>query len=316
MVNQVSIYRNNGREQGFKGSASLSQKISDKSYKNISINSAEYIKYIYKNLRKTFERPIEINVETGRLQDIVQAKKPCIFIMNHTTNQWKDIHAAKFFNTLLYREYIYHDMAETCPRTKILANTGLLDRQADKGELYKWCGVVPIDVGFNSKNKSKNKQVLKNLVNQLVDNKINLFLFPEGALAAMKFLPLSFKFQPGVSWIVQKILDFADRAKVVPLCFAHNKQGSAIHIGEPIYFRQKNGNYFASRGNANSENFDKDLLKFYSGKEEIMLTKQGKPVEQNKVIPYISGILMRNLECCTKDASTDLINSQPKVFVI
>lgn len=313
MINFSTYQSNYNREQSFKSSASLQKSTG---YKNIGAESADYIKYIYKNIRQICRKPVEINVESGRLQEIVQSNEPCIFIMNHTKNQGKDINIAKFFNTLLYREYIYNDMAETCPRSKILANTGVLKRQPDGGEKFQWLGVVPVNAGINEKGKSKNKLVLRDLANQLINNKINLFLFPEGAMAMLTFLPLKYKFQPGTAWFVKNILEAGKRAKVIPLGIAHDKNGSAIHIGEPVYFRKEDGKYFVSKGNVKSDNFDKDLSKLYTDKDEIMLTKNQEPVSLNEVVPYISGVLVRNLECCTKDAQTDLKNSQPKVFII
>lgn len=313
MINFPAYQLNYARKQSFRSSVPFSK---NTDYRSISTNSAEYIKYIYKTTRNTLKEPFEINVETGRLQDIVRSKEPCIFIMNHTNNQIKDISAAQFFNTLLYREYIYNDIADTCPRSKILANTSVLKKQPDGGEKYKWLGVVPVSAGLKRNNKAENKLTLETLANELIDNKINLFLFPEGVLAILSFLPLKYKFQPGTAWLVRNMLEANGRAKVVPLAFAHNKNGSAIHIGEPVYFRKEDGKYFASRGNINSDNFDKSLSQLYSDKDEIVITKDKKPVDYNEIIPYISGVLMRNLECCTKNAQEDLTNSQPKVYMI
>ena len=50
---------------------------------------------------------------------------------------------------------------------------------------------------------------------------------------------MQYKFQPGASSIVKKVLDIIDKIKVVPLGFAHNSKDSAIHIGEPVNFQKK-----------------------------------------------------------------------------
>ena len=238
------------RGQSFKGSALLSNNTAS-AYKKLDVNSADYIKYIYNRVKNWCKEVVEINVETGRLQKIVQSDEPYIFIMNHTTTQGRDINAAKFFNTLLYREYIYHSKAETCPRSKILANTGVLKKAKDGGKELEWMGVVPVYAGLADKDKQfKNASVIKNLAKQIIDGKTNLFIFPEGALAALTFLPMKYKFQPGVSAIIKKVLEVRDKIKVIPLGFAHNKKESAIHIGDEVIFSKKDGNYFAGKGNA------------------------------------------------------------------
>ena len=313
----LPIKQNYNRGQSFRSSVPVSKKMLNAfNYKSIDKNSAEYIEYVYYLLKQMCRQTAEINVETERLQDIAELKEPAVFIMNHTAHQMKDINAAKFFNALLYREYIYHNRAESCPRSKIFANKNILKKQPDSGEEYKWLGVIPINAGIRSKGKVENANTIRHVVQELAENKINFFIFPEGSLAGLTFLPLKYKFQPGVSAIIKKVLEFKDKINVFPLGFAHNKDLSAIHIGNPVLFCKNKETYTAGRGNINSEFFDKNLADFYSGKDEIVLTEKGKPVNSSKVVPYISGILAKNLECCTKEAQRDLQNSGGRVFEI
>lgn len=307
--NQINFRRG----QSLKSSA-LYSKINN-AYKNIDIDSADYIKYAYKLVKSWCRQVVEINTEKGAIQNIVQSKEPHIFIMNHTMKQSKDINAAKFFNTLLYREYIYQDNAANCPRSKVLASKGVLSGMSDKGERLKWLGVVPINT-MGSKGKSENSVILKNLIEQIAKGKINLFVFPEGVLAALTFLPTKYKFQPGAAAIVKKVLELRDKIKVVPLGFAHNREESAIHIGEPVCFRKDGEKYIVSRGNADSDCFDKNLKEFYSDKEEAVLTAGGIPVGRNNVVPYISGVLMKNMECCAREAKRDLFKPDDGILVL
>ena len=235
--------------------------------------------------------------------------------MNHTANQVKDIRMAKFFNALLYREYIYNSKAENCPRSKILANIGILNKSKDKGDELRWMGVVPVNAGLNNKNNpAHNAVVIKDMAKQLIKGNINLFIFPEGALAALTVLPMKFKFQPGVSAIIKMVLDTIEKIKVVPLGFAHNNRESAIHIGNTILFSKKDSNYYAGKGNCNSKFFDKNLSKLWKNKDEILLTQNGVPVKNKDIIPYISGILMKNMECCSKEAKLDLKKANKEIF--
>ncbi len=308
MILPISGNQNYYRGQSFKSSAPF--------YRKIDTNSGEYIKYIYKLVKSWCNQTCEVNVETGALQEIVHSNDACIFIMNHTKNQRKDANAAKFFNTLLYREYIYQNKSDTCPRSKVLASKNILDKAADGGKKLNWMGVVPVNVSLDKKKKMENAITIKNLVKEIGENKINLFLFPEGALAALTMLPLKYKFQPGVASIVKKVLELKDNIKVIPLGFAHNREETAIHIGKPVFFHKKNGTYYASRGNADSKFFDTKLAENFKNKDEIALTDKGEPVNYNNVVPYISGILMKNMECCSKEAKKDLHKGSKTVYII
>ena len=297
----------------YKASAPFS--LANKAYKNINVNSPDYIKYIYKLSKGMCKQTCEINVESGALQNLVKSTEPCIFIMNHTKKQSKDIDAAVFFNALLYREYIYHGLAQNCPRSKIMASQGFIKRAGDKGEHLKWLGLVPVSTKF-WKRHNDNALVLNKIIQEFAEDQINLFLFPEGALAALTFLPLDFKFQPGVSSIIKKTLDKKPSVKVVPLGISHDKSISSIHIGEPVYFKRAEEGYLVSRGNADSKYFNKKLLKFYDNKNEVLITDCKKVLEDKDVIPYISGILAENLRSCYREAKSDLRSSEPKVYNI
>lgn len=309
-----SFYNKKGQSRY--GSAPSFGAINNFAYKMIDVNSADYIEYVYKLIRKRCKFPIEINVESGKLLDIAKSLEPAIFIMNHTIHQSKDAQAAKFFNTLLYREYLYNGSAKTCPRSKVLANINILNKQSDKGEQYRWFGVTPVEVGFDTKNnKQKNSETLKKLTQEFIDNKINLFIFPEGTLATLFFLPMEYKFQPGVSSIIKKVLEKKEKVKVIPLGFAHNKKGSAVHIGDSIYFTKKDGEYFAEGGSLDSKYFDKNLKRQYKD-GKLLLSESGKAAGYNNVVPYISGVLVKNLECTVKEAKHDLKHSSSEVFQI
>ena len=315
-IHAISNTTNNKYERGQSfGFSALFSDIGGK-YKKINVNSGEYIKYIYSLSRKMCRQTCEINVEQGAIQKLVAKKEPAIFIMNHTKTQSRDIDAAIFFNTLLYREYLYHGMEENCLHSKIMTGKGFLKRLEDGGKKLEWMGAVPVSNSMKPEGKKENAVMLKELIQEFVQDKINIFLFPEGALAALTFLPAKYKFQPGVSSIVKNVLDTKPNVKVIPLGFAHNKKLSSIHIGEPVYFKKTENGYTTSRGNASSEFFDKPLANFYSDSEEKLITDNGVAVKKEKLVPYISGILLKNLECCTKEAEKDLKNSEPKVFVI
>ena len=79
------------RGQSFRASASFANKSVNIAYKSIDVNSADFIKYVYNKIRNMCMSSFEINVETGKIMDIVNSNEPYIFIMNHTRKQPKDI---------------------------------------------------------------------------------------------------------------------------------------------------------------------------------------------------------------------------------
>lgn len=304
------------RGQSFRASASFANKSVNTSYKSIDVNSADFIKYVFKKIKNMCNSPFEINVESGKIMDIVNSNEPHIFIMNHTRQQPKDINGAMFFNSLLYREYIYQNKANDCPRSKVFAGEGFLKRSNMPDEL-EFMGVIPINAKAENKNaKEKNRETIQNIVNELSEGKINFFIYPEGAMAIVPFLPLRYKFQPGVSAIIKRVLEKRDSIDVIPLTFAHDKTKSAIHIGEAVKFSKKNGQYYTNKGNSDSKFFDKKFENFYKDKDEILLTNNGQPVKTDDVVPFISGVLSENLDCCIKEAKNDLKHSNGKVYLI
>ncbi len=304
------------RGQSFRASASFANKSVNTAYKSIDVNSADFIKYVFKKIKNMCNSPFEINVESGKIMDIVNSNEPHIFIMNHTRQQPKDINGAMFFNSLLYREYIYQNKANDCPRSKVFAGEGFLKRSNMPDEL-EFMGVIPINAKAENKNaKEKNRETIQNIVDELSEGKINFFIYPEGAMAIVPFLPLKYKFQPGVSAIIKRVLEKRDSIDVIPLTFAHDKTKSAIHIGEAVKFSKKNGQYYTNKGNSDSKFFDKKFENFYKDKDEILLTNNGQPVKTDDVVPFISGVLSENLDCCIKEAKNDLKHSNGKVYLI
>ena len=117
-------------------------------------------------------------------------------------------------------------------------------------------------------------------------------------------------FEKTISTVIRDSID------VIPLAFAHDKQGSAIHIGDAVKFSRKDNQYYINKGNSESKFFDKKFKNFYKDKDEILLTDNGQPISTDEVVPFISGVLSENLNCCIKEAKNDLKHSSGKVFLI
>jgi len=275
---------------------------------NIDEQSPKYMKMIYdfgKMMSKRNE--IEINVENNALMDIAKAKESCIFIMNHD-NQRQDPKLLAFFNSLLTREYIYNGKAKTCPRPKIIVNDDILGSLNPKSRaIYEKVGAVGVDASLFLPHLGKNGRNMLATVSKVIENKANLYIFPEGKMCVFRNLDPEYKFQTGVADIVKFISERKNRVKVVPLGFAYKGKIGSIHIGEPIYIKKNKEKTLITSGSVDSSFASKEYVDFFkkntsTKKPFATITKRDVPVEGNDLPDYIAGVLCENLKICKAEA--------------
>ena len=146
-----------------------------------------------------------------------------------------------------------------------------------------------------------------------IDNKINLFIFPEGRMCAFKKLDSSWKFQGGVSDIIKAVAKQKDRVKVVPLGFAYKGNVGSIHIGEPLFFKKENDNLLFTQGTADKELSSESYYKYIQNTPQDQdgyrpILDKGEPIKYRKTRDYISGILCDNLVSCKRKAAEQIKN--------
>lgn len=287
------------------------QKVIDKITK-IDESSPQYMSATYLISRVLGAgKEVEINIENGELQNITDSDEACIFIMNHD-KQNQDSVMVNFFNALLAREYILKGKAETCPHPKVILNRDIVDSMGEgHKKIAKTWGAVGVDASIHSTNHVFNGRITSQLVNDLANDKINLFIFPEGRMCAFKDLNPDWKFQGGISDIIKAVAKKKDRVKVVPLGFAYNKKIGSIHIGEPLYFKKENDSILFTEGNVNkdlSSNEYCNYIKTTPFNEEGYrpILDNGNIVPFRKSRDYISGILCDNLVTCKKMAAQSI----------
>ncbi len=160
--------------------------------------------------------------------------------MNHD-NQKADPQMLGFFNTMLNEEYVVNDIAETCPRPRVILNEDILSTMNTKmRNIFEKLGSVGIDASLSGGNKASNGRKMIQLMKEYIDGKSNIFIFPEGKNCIFKDRPLKERFQPGIASIISR-LNLKTDVSVVPLGFAYNKKNkllAAIEIGEPIIFKK------------------------------------------------------------------------------
>ena len=126
-------------------------------------------------------KEVEINIENNELQDLINNDEACIFIMNHD-RQKEDPKLLCFFNALLTREYLCNEKGATCPRPKILINKDILETSnKEKKAFGKALGAVGIDSGIYCNNKFANGKIMSPIIKDFIENKANIFIFPETA---------------------------------------------------------------------------------------------------------------------------------------
>lgn len=290
-------------------------KIDFKQISDVPENSAEHMWLSYTISRMLCAgKEVEINVEDELLQEISDSDESCIFIMNHD-RQKEDPKLLNFFISLLSREYIYKDKASSCPKPKIVLNRDILDTASENIQILakKW-GAVGIDASLHCTDRMFNAKAFSKLIRGVVENKNNLFIFPEGRMCAFPSLLPQWKFQSGVAEIIRIALNKKERIKVVPLGFAYNKNVGGIHIGKPIYFKNFDNNIGFTKGTINKGVQDSDYIRFMDSSSPIdkegyhIIKSKGIAVPKEKSGEYIAGILCENLIACKHSAKESIKN--------
>lgn len=208
-----------------------------------------------------FPIEVEMNEETGRLQEIVNSDDACLFIINHDY-QSQDPVLLSIFCMRLYQEYVRAGKAEGCPLPKIVMNEDILLSQGTKQrQIYEKMGAVGIDASLTNSQKSnmRNAMALLKIAQGLNKNKNHVFLFPEGRMSVYRKKDLREKFQDGVGEMVRIAIKKKGKVKVVPLGFAFDKNKKekqplgSIYIGEPVYFNAQDEHITTSIGNLSPE---------------------------------------------------------------
>jgi len=162
-------------------------------------------------------------------------------------------------------------------------------------------GAVGIDASVTGGDKSVNARAFLPVLKDFAQNKCNIFIFPEGRLAARKDLTFYDRCQPGIANIINKMLKIKKSVKVVPVGFAYGKKAqdiTAIQIGTPLELKRNGdmttvtaGDILKSKNSVLYNFFDKNRTT-----KDVVITSNGEPVSINEVTDYIHSIVCENLE--------------------
>lgn len=263
---------------------------------------------------------IDVNIDDGVLEMLAQQDQSVIFIMNHS-NQKEDPQLLAVLNTLLadaYRKAGHFDF----PLPKIILNEDILKTMNPvQRQAFENFGAVGIDarVSEEDRDKDTNVKAFFPLVKDFVRNKCNIFIFPEGRLAARKDLDLHGRFQMGVANLINKILGFKKSVLVVPVGFAYGKGKednlTAIHIGTPIEFKRDRDVTTMTKGDVlkNPDSPYSSFFEKHNDKTDIPMTSGGIPIKPEDVPRYLKTFLCENLEINTNFAVKNIPLNGEKV---
>lgn len=278
---------------------------------NLKKDSPEYIHAQMNICRQAAAgKEIEINLENGCLKNLANSNESCIFIMNHD-NPKEDPILLGFFNALLSKEYIAGNKAKTCPRGNVITTKTILnEKDAKTKAIFEKFGYVGIDSSIMNPESNNNARAIVPIIKNFINNKTNIFVFPEGRMSKYPDLDIKYKFQTGIAKMISVASNSKEKVKVVPLGFSYKNGVGGIHVGEPVYFKKNGQNIQVSKGNINSEFASYDYTNFFKNEAAEdgfkTITQNGKPLKNENLPEYISGILCENLKICRAEANKAL----------
>ena len=117
-------------------------------------------------------------------------------------------------------------------------------------------GMIPVDASITHKNNSFNTAAIKNVFTDFINNRANLFIFPEGNNSVYKDKPMREKIQNGVAELIQKAVMFKESVRVVPISIYYENEKNNLgkmYIGMPFLFANDGKNIICHLEEENSE---------------------------------------------------------------
>lgn len=214
----------------------------NKIFKKIENKPNEYIEELAKIGNSINDKYIIINNEDQILERVAKSKNSTIFVLNHP-NYHKDKFIYVIINSILNKLYVKENKQAQCPVPKILVSRNMLKIVHNKiGNIYKKMGLTPIDASLQNKDSNFNAISIHSLLKDFVNNKANIFIFPEGNNSSYQDKPLEERLQNGVANFVKKAVNNKRSVRVVPVSIQYTKEKNnlgKIFIGKPLFFRKR-----------------------------------------------------------------------------
>lgn len=259
------------------------------------------------------DKIVDVNIEDKILEKIAKTGDSTIFIMNHS-NQSEDPRMLAVLNTLLSDTY-KKEGKDVFPLPRIILNEDILKTMSPtRRKAFENFGAVGIDANVTDGNKGVNIRAFLPLIKDFIQNKCNIFIFPEGKLAVRKDLDFFDRFQDGIANMVNKIVAVKKKVTVVPVGFSYGKKEqkglNAMNIGTPIEINRIGEATTVTQGDIlrNRHSCLFDFFEKNKDKDSVTITSNGIPVKQNEIPDFLKTILCENLEINSNIAKHKLNN--------
>ena len=218
---------------------------------HINPESGEYVEELAKVGNSMGKQFVITNIEDKPLKDLSKSKNAAIFVMNHP-NYHKDKFTYMILNSMLNKMYVEEGRQATCPRPKIVASRNMLKLLGKKvGNIYQHLGLTEVDASLGKRDNAFNAKSMRKLMREFVQNKSNIFIFPEGNNSAFKDKCLEEKLQSGIGEFVKTALKTKGRVRIVPVGIKYTKEKNSfgnIFIGKPIHLKQEGKDIIYTEG--------------------------------------------------------------------
>ena len=228
--------------------------------RKLNPSSPNYIEEWAKLGNSIHNKYINMNIESGRIEEIAKSNDSVVFILNHD-NVERDKFIYPIFNSFLNYAYSAFGKQKDCPRPNIIVSKNFFQIAGNRFKhIYHKMGLIPVDASMTDRNFEKNISPVRQLISRFSDNKCNIFIFPEGNNSVYKNRTLKEKFQPGIAKMIDKILDSKSSVNVVPLGLSYNSAKDSmgsVHIGSTLTFNKISENIYFMRDSGKLENIGK-----------------------------------------------------------
>ena len=216
----------------------------DKTFSQMLPESKEYIEELAKVGNSMDKHFIRTNIEDNPLKSVAQSKNATIFVLNHP-NYHKDKFTYVIINSILNKMYTEQGRQLDCPRPKIIVSKNMLKMLGKKvGRIYKQLGLSEVDASLKNRDNKTNTHTMHSLMKEFIENKSNIFIFPEGNNSAYNNMPLEKRIQPGIAGLIKAATQAKESVRVVPIGIHYPGETNSFgnfYIGKPMYFK-KSGN--------------------------------------------------------------------------
>lgn len=220
---------------------------SNKIIKRTSPEKPNYIETWARLGNSTKNKTININLEDKRIEEIANQKDSTIFIMNHD-DVVRDRFIYPIVNSFLNYSYATLGKQANCPRPYIIVSENVFTNAGNNTmkKIFDKMGLVPVDANLSERKTRENIKPIRSLIDKFVDNKANIFVFPEGNNSIYKEKTIQEKFQLNFTKIIKQISIQKKSVNIVPIGITYPADKTCmgnVFIGKTLKLNNTNNSF-------------------------------------------------------------------------